>query len=70
MTGELRHGWRRVEERVWALEDRASERILRQVTQVGDADTPERYSVTGPGHEYTEHESLDEAIAAAEASLG
>ena len=53
------------------LGDPEPERALRQVAVLGRylGQPDQKYRVTGPGYDYTDHASLREAMAAAEASL-
>lgn len=56
----------------WALVDLDSEMVLRHVAvrapYLGEPKGT-KYEVTGDGHEHSKHDSLDQAKAAAEASL-
>lgn len=61
--------WQRVPTTAnWVLPD-DSGLILRQIVDRGRGYGAERFIVSGPGHVMTEHASLDEAKAVAEACL-
>jgi hypothetical protein len=66
---DVQRSWQRVPTTAnWVLPD-ASGMILRQIVDRGQGFGDERFIVSGPGHVMSEHASLAEAKAAAEASL-
>jgi hypothetical protein len=63
--------WHRVAPEILALADDDSGRIVRQVAEQGPylGNPSVIYRVTGPGYDATDHSTLEDAMATAEASV-